>query len=361
MELVGIHHYSFTVSNLDRTIDFYRNTLGLQLISVSKNENEGLAEALFGAELAAELGPARMRIAVMELNGVRIEFSEYVTPQTQSREIQPHFAGCAHIAFRVKNIETVRKRLERAGVRFQAPIQSVNLVFDRAAWQWCYFRDPDGIILEITEEASADLRLTLMADRIRELRQARGLTLKEVALRGDISVAHLSQVERGEAVPSITALLEISKALSVAADYFFRSDGTERGRSPSEENAERPHALRPFPNTDGSPVVIPASRETLTVAGGVRWQQLIHGSAPLRFVQMDYDPGASSDEFASQSNTYECCLVISGTLLLELGFEKHVLTEGCSIGFDGSVPHRVRNLEDEPATAVWATQRALAL
>jgi catechol 2,3-dioxygenase-like lactoylglutathione lyase family enzyme/transcriptional regulator with XRE-family HTH domain len=286
MELLGIHHYSFTVSNLERTVDFYKNILGLQLISITDNETEGLAEALFGAELASELGPAHMHIAVMELNGVRIEFSEYVTPRTRPQEIQPHFAGCAHIAFRAKNIETLRKRLERAGVRFQAPIQSINLVFDRAAWKWCYFRDPDGIILEITEEAPVDLRLTLMADRMRDLRQARGLTLKEVALRGDFSVAHLSQVERGDTVPSITALLEISKALSVAPDYFFRPDGAERGGTPADGlESGRLFPSPPLP-ADGSPVIAPGLRETLTVAGGVRWQQLIQGPAPLRFVQV---------------------------------------------------------------------------
>jgi catechol 2,3-dioxygenase-like lactoylglutathione lyase family enzyme/transcriptional regulator with XRE-family HTH domain/quercetin dioxygenase-like cupin family protein len=356
MELLGIHHYSFTVSNLERTVDFYQNILGLQLISISDNETEGLAEALFGADLAADLGPAHMRIAVMELNGVRIEFAEYVTPKTRPQEIQPHFAGCAHIAFRAKNIGTVRKRLEKAGVRFQAPIQSINLVFDRAAWQWCYFRDPDGIILEITEEAPVDLRLTVMADRIRELRQARGLTLKEVALRGEFSVAHLSQVERGDTVPSITALLEISTALGVAPDYFFRANGTERGGTPTDDRESgRLFPSPPLP-PDGSPVVAPGLRETLTVAGGVRWQQLIQGPAPIRFVQVEYDPGSSSDEVAFQGNTYECGIVLRGSLLLALGFEKHVLTEGCSIGFDAAVPHRLSNIGKDTAVAIWASR-----
>ena len=44
-------------------------------------------------------------------------------------------------------------------------------------------------------------------------------------------------------------------------------------------------------------------RNTVAVTGGVRWQQLIQGPAPIRFVQVEYDPRASSDEVASQGKT----------------------------------------------------------
>jgi glyoxylase I family protein len=59
-------------------------------------------------------------------------------------------AGSSHLAIRVKEIEAERKRLESLGVEFHAPIN----VFEetgKPAWKWCYFRDPDGICLELVE------------------------------------------------------------------------------------------------------------------------------------------------------------------------------------------------------------------
>ncbi len=65
----------------------------------------------------------------------------------------------------------------------------------------------------------------MMHDRIRRARVLRGLSLEALAQQlGDISKQALSKFEKGEAAPNSTRLLQLSQALAVKPEYFFRSD-----------------------------------------------------------------------------------------------------------------------------------------
>jgi transcriptional regulator with XRE-family HTH domain len=142
---------------------------------------------------------------------------------------------------------------------------------------------------------------------------AQGLTLEEVAAKGKFSSAHLSQIERGAAVPSVSTLLSIATALNVHADYFLRLD------QPNEEQA-----------------------------GPVK------SDAPVQFTALNYDVGASGGEFAHEEEGQEFGVVMEGTLLVELGSSKHVLQSGSSIAYDRRTPHRLSNIGDVPVKGIWA-------
>ena len=51
-----------------------------------------------------------------------------------------------------KRIEETRKKLEEAGVEFHSPLNT--FIMEAEKWKWCYFRDPDGIILELVEQST---------------------------------------------------------------------------------------------------------------------------------------------------------------------------------------------------------------
>jgi catechol 2,3-dioxygenase-like lactoylglutathione lyase family enzyme len=87
----------------------------------------------------------------MDVGGRRIEFIEYRDPKGQPYHKNPSIAGSAHLAFHVEDIEKTRQELEEAGVEFHSPIQSFS-EGGKVEWRWCYFRDPDGIILELVEQ-----------------------------------------------------------------------------------------------------------------------------------------------------------------------------------------------------------------
>lgn len=151
MAITGTHHVSFSVTDLEKSVDFYQNVLGLELRAKTRNNHEGLGTGLFGTKWGLNQSHADLQIAVMELGGVQVEFIEYRDPKAQPYHMNPSIAGSAHLAIRVKDIEGERSRLENKGVEFHSPIN----VFHQAGkpdWKWCYFRDPDGICLELVEE-----------------------------------------------------------------------------------------------------------------------------------------------------------------------------------------------------------------
>ena len=66
--------------------------------------------------------------------------------------------------------------------------------------------------------------------RLRALRQARGMTLAEVAEETSFTAGYLSQIENGLAVPALSALADIAAALGADIAAFFPSDEAPRVR-----------------------------------------------------------------------------------------------------------------------------------
>ena len=149
--ILGVHHFSFSVTDVNRTIDFYTKVLGIEIQSRSHNKYETLGTALFGTKWGLKQQHADLELAVMNIGGNRVEFIEYKDPKAQLYHKNPSIAGSAHLAFKVDDIEETRKKLEEAGVEFHSPIQSF-MEAGKVEWRWCYFRDPDGIILELVEQ-----------------------------------------------------------------------------------------------------------------------------------------------------------------------------------------------------------------
>ena len=151
MAITGVHHFSFSVTNLDRTIEFYKNVLGLKIRSRGRNKYDTLGTALFGKKWGVNQPQADLELAFIQLGDNRIEFIEYKDPKAQPYHKNPSIAGSAHMALRVDDIEQMRKKLEAAGVEFHSPINTY-VEEGKGEMKWCYFRDPDGIVLELVQQ-----------------------------------------------------------------------------------------------------------------------------------------------------------------------------------------------------------------
>jgi catechol 2,3-dioxygenase-like lactoylglutathione lyase family enzyme len=146
MAITGFHHCSFTVTNIERTVKFYSEILGLKLVRRSTNRVDKL-----GIALGLKLPKAVIEIAMMEVGGTQIEFIEYVEPKAQPCLQDPSIAGSGHIAFMVDDIYVTKEKIEGMGIKFNSEI---NVVKEGPAkgLKWVYFRDYDGITLEIVED-----------------------------------------------------------------------------------------------------------------------------------------------------------------------------------------------------------------
>ena len=97
----------------------------------------------------------------------------------------------------------------------------------------------------------------------------------------------------------------------------------------------------------------------MTLDSGVTWERLgqLRGHH-VDFLQITYGPGstsASRGELMRHAGT-EYGYLISGELVLTLGFDERRLEPGDSVCFDSTTPHGYRNDGDVPAVGIWFVQ-----
>ena len=142
----GIFHTGITVSDLDKSIVFYRDVLGLALTT-------GPTEVFEGDALEQGLGvpQAKLRLAVFAAGSDQIELLQYLAPPSAVDSPMPaNTLGAMHLAFHVDDIYAKAAELQAHGVEF---LTAPNVITEGplAGWKWVYFRDPDGITLELIE------------------------------------------------------------------------------------------------------------------------------------------------------------------------------------------------------------------
>jgi transcriptional regulator with XRE-family HTH domain len=202
----------------------------------------------------------------------------------------------------------------------------------------------------VAERAPVRSALSVVDDdvprRLRAERERRGISLRELARRLDISPSAISQIETGRARPSVATLWAIVTELGMSLDDLFAQEAA--GAAPATDAAAPAHT--------SLPVVSEAAREALQLATGVRWERMTADADPdVDFIWVVYEAGGSSspDDTMIRHAGREYGLVLSGRLEVTVGFETTVLGPGDSISFDSTTPHRLRNAGDEPVTGVW--------
>jgi catechol 2,3-dioxygenase-like lactoylglutathione lyase family enzyme len=139
-------HFSFTVSNLDQSLRFFCDLLGLEATPAVLVENEGVRKII-------GMPDARLRISLVHLpDGKNIELIEYLNPRGAVIDLATCNAGVAHLAFNVIGIEKMYEDLLAKGVEFvSAPVRAPGND-GQGTWAVCYLRGPDGITLEFIEK-----------------------------------------------------------------------------------------------------------------------------------------------------------------------------------------------------------------
>lgn len=134
-----LHHFGITVSDLDRSIDFYTKYFELaQTLSVPM-EGEGIsaANAVPGTKLTA---------CFLVGDNTVLELIAFDTPKGRPNDLGSSDVGAAHPCFVVEDLDSLYQRMVDDGVEFNAPPQV--LVFDT---KMAFCVDPDGLSLELLE------------------------------------------------------------------------------------------------------------------------------------------------------------------------------------------------------------------
>jgi transcriptional regulator with XRE-family HTH domain len=163
--------------------------------------------------------------------------------------------------------------------------------------------------------------------RVRALREAMGLSLRELALRCGVSPAMLSQVERGETSPTLQVAARIAAGLELRLSQLLRLDESgsvtivRAGERSSGGSARRGHRY-----------------EVLTAPiPGQRLELSLHTLAPGAVT------GAADDPPMHEPGSREIALVDAGVVTLHCDGRRHELGAGDCVTFDADLPHHFEN------------------
>jgi transcriptional regulator with XRE-family HTH domain len=182
--------------------------------------------------------------------------------------------------------------------------------------------------------ADAHDALNSIGPRLRSLRQARKVGVRELARRVGVTASLLSQMERGAVNPSVVTLFRLAEELGTTTDFFFGDARSSDGQP--------------------GPVVRRGGRARIELSGGITWERLTPTDEhDFEFMQCTYPPGTSSTKEMQRHPGRDYGILVEGQLDIDVGFATYHLEPGDSIAFDASMPHRLTNPGSVPARTIW--------
>jgi len=145
-QVVAFNHFNVTVSDMDRSLVFWRDLLGLDLLGRGIVEYRHLDEIV---------GLSNTRIEWAELalpGGGMIEVFRYHRPAGSAVRVRIPDPGCTHVCLEVQGLDRLVERLRDAGVETRSS-RAVRIPFgDWKDVKSIYVQDPDGVTVELIEK-----------------------------------------------------------------------------------------------------------------------------------------------------------------------------------------------------------------
>ena len=161
--------------------------------------------------------------------------------------------------------------------------------------------------------------------RVKSLREAMDLSLRDLAERSGVSAPMLSQVERGDTSPTLAIAEKIASGLDLTLSQLLRLDEDRHvvvvraghGRTRRRRGHKLEELTPPLP--------------------GLRADVSVHTLAPGAAT------GAADDPPVHEPGSRETTVVVEGTAELFIDGQRHELREGDSVTFDADLPHHFEN------------------
>ncbi len=167
--------------------------------------------------------------------------------------------------------------------------------------------------------------------RVRALRDAMGLSLRDLAARSGVSAPMLSQVERGETSPTLAVAAKIAAGLELTLSQLLRLD-------------------------EGEHIVVSrAATRRQSLRGGHQFEEL---TPPLPGQRADVSlhslrPGAATggrgDPPMHEPGSRETAVVLRGAVALVVDGTRHELRASDAVTFDADLPHHFENEGEDEA------------
>ena len=143
MQVGSVYHTGFTVSDLDRSIGFYRDLLGMRVV----RRQHGTADYL---GTVTGFPGVRLEVALQApvVGGSLLEQLQYVSHPGAPTPRETNRPGNAHLCFKVDDLHAASAELERHGVTMISKPTEITAGLHRGGYA-LYLRDPDGFTVEL--------------------------------------------------------------------------------------------------------------------------------------------------------------------------------------------------------------------
>lgn len=173
MRTLGVFHFSFTVSDLDEAIVFYRDVLGFTFVHRQVQDND------YTRRLVGYPG-ARIEVAQFAVPGERrglsthdLELVKYHVPEGHRAMPEICNPGEGHLAVAVDDADAWYERLTVAGIRFFSPPNEITAGVNTGG-KACYFHGPDVIVHELLQPPAARIDAFLATEADAEAAAGQG-------------------------------------------------------------------------------------------------------------------------------------------------------------------------------------------
>jgi catechol 2,3-dioxygenase-like lactoylglutathione lyase family enzyme len=145
--IISADHTGITVSNLERSLAFWRDVLGFELSHTAHQTGE-MAKEITG------VAGAEIKLAVLKApGGHKIELLEYLAPPDRKQHVnlRPCDVGSVHVALIVDDLDAVLERIAASGWKAAGKPQTLK-TGPNAGKRVVYVRDPDGTTIEFMQQ-----------------------------------------------------------------------------------------------------------------------------------------------------------------------------------------------------------------
>ncbi len=178
-----------------------------------------------------------------------------------------------------------------------------------------------------------------VGSRLRTLRNAAGLSQRQLAEASDVPHGQVSMIETNRSSPSVASLRKILGGLGISMAEFFEPE-----EAPEDQVFFAAHE---FSDLTSALYADATGRLELRQVGDAK-------KRGLQILHERYAPGADTGETLLEHEASEGGLVISGEIEVTVGTQTRVLGPGEAYLFDSRQPHRFRNISEVEAVVVSA-------
>ncbi len=161
--------------------------------------------------------------------------------------------------------------------------------------------------------------------RVMKLRRERKLSLKDVANETGLAKDYISSLEKGEVIPPVAVILQLSRALGIDSGLLLREEKEEEGRKREQDYRKRTEDY---------------AYQTLTPEARDKH---------LKAFRVLIDPKSDHKGVSYQHAGEEFIYVLKGKIEVQVGENRNVLGPDETIHFNSSIVHKLKNLSEDQA------------